>query len=261
MVVSLAIVLGSELVATTPLYQASADGLRKEVDTLLAAMVSAFKSDPGSVGAFYTDAAAVVGGGQRYQGRASIDKYWKGTTGFAAWTLDTLETGGPADAPWAYGRSILVSNGGQKMETYFVGLLRRTPSGELKFAVDAFTRQRGDDGGEDAGRAFAAYLAAVEKADAGALRSLLDDAFVIVSGNTARDKAGEIADLVPQSGATVEYFRSEDTRTRGFGALAVTTGVLKWKFAGREFQRNHSTIAIRRGAEWKIRAQQVTPRS
>jgi ketosteroid isomerase-like protein len=131
----------------------------------------------------------------------------------------------------------------------------------MKFAVDAFTRQRGDDGAEDAGRAFAAYLAAVEKADAVALRSLLDDGFVIISGNNARDKAAEIADLAPQSGEKPEYFRSDDTHTRGFGALALTTGVLKWKFGGREFQRQHSTILVKRGAEWKVLAQQVTPRS
>ena len=181
------------------------------------------------------------------------------TTGFADWSLETLDTGGHIGAPWAYGRSVLVSKSGQKIETYFVGMLRRAPSGDLKFEVDAFTRQRGDDGGDDAERTFAAYLTAVEKADANALRVLLDDQFVIVS-STARNKAEEIADLVPQSGGTVEYFRSDETRTRGFGALSVTTGVLKWKFNGREFQRNHSTIVVKRGAEWKILAQQVTPR-
>ena len=94
-----------------------------------------------------------------------------------------------------------------------------------------------------------------------ALRTLLDDQFVIISATGARSKAEEIADLVPQSGATVEYFRSNETRTRGFGALAVTTGVLQWKFGGRELQRNHATIAVKRGTEWKILAQQVTPRA
>jgi ketosteroid isomerase-like protein len=259
MLVSLATLLVIEPPATVSARQPSTDSLRKDVDALLAGMVAAFKRDPAAVGAFYTDAAAIVGGGQRFQGRASVDNYWKGTTGFADWSLDTLETGGHADAPWAYGRSVLLSKSGQKMETYFVGLLRRAPSGDLKFQVDAFTRQRGDDSGDDASRAFATYLTAVEKADANALRSLLDDQFVIIS-STVRNKAEEIADLVPQSGSTVEYFRSDETRTRGFGSLAVTTGVLKWTFNGRELQRNHSTIAVKRGAEWKILAQQVTPR-
>jgi ketosteroid isomerase-like protein len=255
MLVSLAVVL---LVDLTGARQPSPE-LRKDVDALLAGMVAAFKGDPAAVGAFYTDAAAIVGPGQRYQGRATIDNYWKNATGFADWSLDTLDTGGHADAPWVYGRSVLLSKSGRKMETYFVGLLRRAPSGDLKFQVDAFTGQRGDGGEEDAGRAFTAYLAAVEKADAGALRTLLDDQFVIIS-STARNKAEEIADLVPQSGGSAEYFRSDETRTRGFGALAITTGILKWKFGGRELQRNHSTITVKRGAEWKILAQQVTPR-
>lgn len=258
MLVSLAVLLAVELPAVA-VRQPSTEGLRTDVDTLLAGMVAAFKREPTTVGAFYTDAAAIVGGGQRVQGRASVDGYWKGMTSFADWSLETLDTGGHISAPWAYGRSVLVSKSGQKMETYFVGLLRRAPSGDLKFEVDAFTRQRGDDGADDAGRTFAAYLTAVEKADANALRVLLDDQFVIIS-STVRNKAEEIADLVPQSGGTSEYFRSDETRTRGFGALAVTTGVLRWKFSGREFQRNHSTIAVKRGTEWKILAQQVTPR-
>jgi hypothetical protein len=237
-----------------------ADALRKDVDALNAGMVAAFRRDPATVTSFYADAAAIIGGGQRIQGRTGVDTYWKGAAMFSDWSLDTLETGGHADAPWEYGRSVLVGKGGQKMETYFIGLLRRGAAGDLKFQVDVFTRQRGDDSGEDAGRTFALYLSAVEKGDANALRLLLDDQFVIVSGTTARDKAGEIADLVPASGGgSVEYFRSDETHTRGFGALAVTTGVLKWKFNGREFQRNHSTIAVKRGAEWKILAQQVTP--
>jgi ketosteroid isomerase-like protein len=254
--VSLAVVILVELAGAR---QPSPQDLRKDVDALLTGMVAAFKRDPTTVGAFYTDAAAIVGPGQRYQGRATIDSYWKNAAGFADWSLDALHTGGHADAPWAYGRSVLLSKSGQKMETYFVGLLRRGSSGDLKFQVDAFTGQRGDGGGEDAGRVFTAYLAAVEKADASALRTLLDDQFVIIS-STVRNKAEEIADLVPQTGSSAEYFRSDETRTRGFGALAITTGVLKWKFGGRELQRNHSTITVKRGTGWKILAQQITPR-
>ena len=235
--------------------------LRKEIDTLNAQMVAAFKRDPGSVAAFYTDAAAIIGGGQRHQGRAALDEYWKGGTMFADWSLETLETGGPADAPWQYGRSVLHGRSGRTMETYFVGLLRRQPSGDLKFQVDAFTRERQDGGAEEAGRAIDAYLKAVERGDATALAGILDDQFVIVSASGARNKAQEIADLVPPSGARAENFRSEDTRTRGFGALAVTSGVLKWRFGGRDVERNYTAISVKRGPDWKILAQQVTPRT
>src|SRR4029453_1623664 len=222
--VSLALLLGLDAPAALSAREQVAGTLRREIDAFLAAMVTAFKRDPAGVGAFYGNAAAIIGGGQRIQGRAGVDNYWKGATLFADWSLETLETGGPADAPWAYGRSVLLSRSGQTLETYFLGLLRRTPSGDLKFQVDAFTRQRGDDGADEAGRAFDAYLKGVEKADVTALPTLLDDQFVIISATGARSKAEEIADLVPQSGNTVEYFRSNETRTRGFGALAVTTG-------------------------------------
>ena len=255
---SLAVLLVVEL-SVVAARQPSTEGLRKEVDALLAGMVAAFKRDPATVGAFYTNGAAIVGGGQRVQGRASVDNYWKGTASFADWSLETLDTGGHIGAPWAYGRSVLVSKSGQKIETYFVGLLRREPSGDLKFEVDAFTRQRGDDGGDDANRTFAAYLTAVEKADANALRVAarrsVRDHLLYRAQQGGRDRRPRAAVRGHR-----RYFRSDETRTRGFGALAVTTGVLKWKFNGREFQRNHSTIAVKRGAEWKILAQQVTPR-
>lgn len=232
-----------------------------DIAALNAAMVAAFKRGPAEVGTFYGDAAAIMGGALRIQGRAGIDGYWQGMTSFVDWSLEVIETGGPADAPWEYGRSVLTTRSGQKMETFFIGLLRRMQGGSLKFQIDAYTRHRGDDPGEAAGRTFAAYLAAVEKGDPAALGTLLDDNFTIVSGSgDARNKAAEIADLVPQSGGKVEYFRSDDTRTRGFGELALTTGILNWKFNGREFQRNHATIAIKRGTDWKILAQQVTPR-
>lgn len=242
------------------LVQPPAATLRADVDALNARMVAAFKRDPASVAAFYTDHAAIIGAGQRHQGRAGVDAYWKGATMFTDWSLETLETGGHPDAPWQYGRSVINGQSGRTMETYFVGLLRRQQDGELKFQVDAFTRERQDGGAEEARRLTDAYLKAVEAGDAKALGELLDDQFVIISASGARDKAQEIADLVPQSGAKVEYFRSDKTQSHGFGVLAVTTGVLQWKFGGREIERNYSMIAVKRGTGWKILAQQVTLR-
>ena len=238
----------------------SAPNLRAEIDALNRSMVETFKRDPAAVATFYTDAAAIVGGGQRAQGRAAIDDYWRQGTMFASWALETLETGGHPDAPWQYGRSVAQGRSGRTMETFFVGLLRRQSGGELKFQIDAFTRERGDTGAEEAGRTLQAYLAAVEKADASALGRLLDEQFVIVSANGARDKQQEIADLAPASGARAEYFRSDDTQTRGFGALAIATGILRWRFGGRDVERNHTTVLVKRGQQWKLLGQQVTLR-
>jgi ketosteroid isomerase-like protein len=255
----LTVALLAALAARIAGQPAPAASLRTEIEALNAAMTAALTREPAAVAAFYGDTAAIIGGGQRLQGRAAVDEYWKGATMFEKWTLETLETGGPANAPWQYGRSILHGRSGRTMETYFVGLLRRQPSGDLKFQVDAFTRERQEGGEADAARVTDAYLKAVERADAKALGEILDDQFVIVS-SSARNKAQEIADLVPASGGTVEYFRLDDARTRGFGALAVTSGVLRWKFGGRVLERDYTSIAVKRGADWRILAQQVTPR-
>ena len=234
--------------------------LRKAIDALNAQMVAAFNRDPATVSAYYTDAAAIIGGGQRSQGRAAVDEYWKGAASmFTGWSLEAIETGGHADAPWQYGKSVIQGRSGRTMETYFIGLLGKQPGGDLKFQVDTYTRERGNTGADEAARALDAYLKAVERGDVPALQSLLDDQFVVISAS-ARNKAQEIADLVPPSGSRAEYFRSDDTRTSGFGTLAVATGILRWRFAGRDLERNHSTILVKRGTEWKILAQHVTQR-
>jgi ketosteroid isomerase-like protein len=234
--------------------------LRTEIDALNAAMVTAFKRDPAAVAAFYTDDAAIIGGGQRHQGRAAVDAYWKNASMFKEWTLETIETGGPRDVPWQYGRSVIVGQSGRRMETYFLGLLQRQPSGELKFRADVFTRERSTAGAEEATRVADAWLKAVETGDADTLQTIFDDQFVILSSGGARNKAGEIADLVPKAGVRLPYFRSDDTRTRAFGALAITTGILRWELNGRQAERNYASISANRGPGWKILAQQVSRR-
>jgi len=110
--------------------------LRQEVESLLAAMVTAFKAEPASVARFYSDDAKILGGGQRSEGRAQIDQYWRSATMFTDWKLEVLEVGeGPR--PWVRGRSTLQGRSGRTMVTEFVGLLKRQPDG-LKFYLDMF---------------------------------------------------------------------------------------------------------------------------
>jgi ketosteroid isomerase-like protein len=154
--------------------------LRKEIDNLNAAMVAAFKRDASTVAAFYTDDSLIIGGGQRHQGRVAVDAYWRGATMFSDWTLETLVTSGTPEAPWQYGRSVLTGRSGRTMETYFFGLLRRQPSGELKFHIDAFGRERQEINAEDASRITAAWKAAVARGDMSALNDVFDDRFVII---------------------------------------------------------------------------------
>src|SRR5919112_4372529 len=110
-----------------------ASTLRTEIDALNRSMVEAFKRDPATVAAYYSDTSAIIGGGQRTQGRAAIDTYWRQGAMFTSWSLETLETGGHPDAPWQYGRSVAQGRSGRTMETFFVGVLRRQSGGELKF--------------------------------------------------------------------------------------------------------------------------------
>lgn len=110
--------------------------LRQEVEALLGAMVTAFKTDPASVARFYTDDASILGGGGRYVGREQIDQYWAGATMFADWRLELLEVG-DGSSPWVRGRSTLHGKSGRTMVTEFIGILRRQPDG-LRFYVDMY---------------------------------------------------------------------------------------------------------------------------
>ena len=245
--------------AFAPVTQAPPASLKAEIDALNAQMTAAFAKDPGSVAAFYADDSLVLGGGQRFQGRSAVDGYWKGTTGFTSWTLETIEVGGPVNAPWYYGRSVLTGSGGRTSIVHYIGLLRRDASGALKFKADLFVRDRGETGADEAGKITEAWLSATQRGDAKALGDIFDDAFIILSSN-ARSKAQEIADLVPQPGVAIPYFKSEQTVTRAFGPIAVTSGVLKWEYNGRAYERNYSSVSKSTPSGWKIFAQQVTPR-
>lgn len=235
--------------------------LRADVEALNAAMVAAFTSEPASVAAHYTDDAALIGGGQRHQGRAAVDAYWRGASTFTRWSLAVLETGGPPHAPWQYGRSVLTGRSGRTMETYFIGLLRRQPAGGLKFQVDAFTRETGSSGEPEAAKLTEAWLQATGRGDAQALHGIFDEQYVLLSSTGVRNREQEIAELVRRPGTPLPYFRSERTQTRAFGSLAVTTGLLKWRVQpeGPEAQRHYASIAVRRPEGWRILAQQITP--
>jgi CubicO group peptidase (beta-lactamase class C family) len=165
---------------TTASSRQTADSaLRKEVDALNASMVAAFKRDPVSVATFYTDDALIVGGGQRAEGGAAVTSYWKGAAMFTDWSLETLEVGGAADAPWQYGRSVVIGSGGRRMETFFLGLLRRLPSGALRFQVDAYSRERTPIGPTDAARISEAWQQA-SRGDAAVLRRIREDPFSLL---------------------------------------------------------------------------------
>lgn len=112
--------------------------VRKDIEALSAAMVSALKASPASVAKFYRDDAQIVGGGSRVSGRAQIDAYWASATIFADWKLEILDCGGDRTSPWLRGRSTLIDRNGRNMVTEFVGILKRATDGSLKYFVDMY---------------------------------------------------------------------------------------------------------------------------
>jgi hypothetical protein len=157
----------------------SAAALRKEIDGFNASMVAAFKQNPASVASLYTDDGLIVGGGRRSQGRAAVEEYWKGAAMFSDWRLETLESGGSVEAPWLYGRSVIVSRSGSTMETFFLGLLRRQPAGDLKMQVDAYSRERKTIGAPESARITDTWLKAV-RGDTNALKVVSEDPLSIL---------------------------------------------------------------------------------
>ena len=117
--------------------------LRAEVDSLFDAMVRALRRDPRSVADFYTDDAVIAGGGNRWTGRAEIDRYWREATDFTDWRLEVIDVGGDTDRPWVQGRSTLRTRTGGPMVTEFVGLLERGTDGRLRFRVDMYVSAAG----------------------------------------------------------------------------------------------------------------------
>jgi ketosteroid isomerase-like protein len=160
-------------------------GLRADIEKLNAGMVAAFKRDPATVASFYTDTALMVGGGQRTEGRTALEQYWKGASMFADWTLEVLHVGGTAEAPWQYGRSRITGRSGQVMETHFLGLLRRTPSGDLRFHVDAFSRDRKTIGADEAARVTDAWLKAT-RGDEAELKRVLANPLALLTAPPAK---------------------------------------------------------------------------
>ena len=110
--------------------------VRREVETLLADMVSAFRANPSGVAKFYADDAMIAGGRMRITGRDAVDKYWAGVAGYTDWKLEVIEVG-DGTTPWVRGISTLVG-AERNSVTEFLGLLKRGADGKLRFYVDMY---------------------------------------------------------------------------------------------------------------------------
>jgi hypothetical protein len=116
--------------------------LEKELNALHAEMIAAFREQPASVARFYTPGAQIIGGGRRVTGD-QIAGYWGSLPAGATWTLEMLDFGGSIAEPWVLGRSTLQRDGGNRMVTDYVAILRRGTDGRLRYHLDMFTGKPG----------------------------------------------------------------------------------------------------------------------
>ena len=249
-----------------PVALSAQEPLRRQVDSLHAAMVAAFTASPASTGRFYTDDAAVVGGGTRVVGRAAVDAYWSGIGAGSTWKLETLDVGGTAAAPWVHGRSTLTSASGRVSLTEYVGLLQRGADGQLRFRVDAYALAGGTStpADEAAVRGLDSLWARMYQThDTATAVQLYAEPLVFISANgTQKTRAEELADVRPAAGLTMDYFRTKPATVRVFGRLALVTGTAEWRFtmngAPRDVRRSYTAIYSRGGPlGWRILAIQM----
>ena len=138
---ALAVLLGLVSVPLASVRAQSANPvvLRREIDSLHAAMIAAYKRDPASVANYYTDDARIIGMGAHISGRDSVLKYWGQSAGPTDWQLEILEVGGTTDAPWLLGRSTLLGAGGRHQTTDYLAILARGKDGHLRYRIDLYT--------------------------------------------------------------------------------------------------------------------------
>lgn len=90
-----------------------------------------------------------------------------------------------------------------------------------------------------------------------ALRLMADDFFMTTSNGRVKDRVAELADIRPQTGLAMQYFRTDDVRTREYGTAGVVTGTASWAFEmnGRASNvRRRYTAVYRRGGHfgWEL---------
>jgi ketosteroid isomerase-like protein len=242
--------------------------LRRQVDSLHAAMVAAFTATPASTAKFYSDDAAIVSAGMRVVGRSQVDNYWAQIASGGTWKLEVLDIGGESASPWVHGRSTLRNASGRESLTEYIGLLQRAPDGQLRFRVDAYAGLSGE------APASPADETAIRKLDslwarmyattdtATALQLYAEPLAFIGANGQAKTRSQEMEDIRPTAGLTMEYFRTTPTLLRTFQNVAIVSGTAEWRFSfngpPRDVRRGYTAIYSRGGPlGWRIIAMQM----
>lgn len=115
--------------------------IRREVEAQFRKMEEAFnRGDILAAASYYTDDAVVrTPDAVAAAGRNAVDAYFTGIQAPKDWRLEAFAVGGPPDAPFTVGRSVL--RHGNPMRTSVVRFLliwRRDADGQLRIALDYY---------------------------------------------------------------------------------------------------------------------------
>lgn len=257
------------LVLTVATSLSAQSPLRSQVDSLHAAMVAVFKSDPASTTRFYTDGGVIVGGGSRVIGRDAVNRYWSGTSPGSTWRLEVVDVGGEANAPWVVGRSYFGPPGGSPFLTEFLGLLQRGQDGQLRFHIDAYAAATGTapvnpaDDEASVRKLDSLWAKMYATHDTASALQLYAEPLVFVSANgRVKNRTEELADVRPAAGLIMDYFRTKPATVRTFEKMAVVSGTAEWRFTQngtpREVRRSYTAIYSRGGPlGWRMIAIQM----
>lgn len=84
-----------------------------------------------------------------------------------------------------------------------------------------------------------------------AIQLMADDFFMTATNGAVKNKAAELADVRPSPNLRVQYFRTEQVRTRSYGTTGVVTGIVQWAVeqngATRTLRRRYTAVYSRGG--------------
>jgi hypothetical protein len=215
-------------------------------------MAARLKRDPAGVASYYAPTAAVIDDGRRHVGGAAVYALWARTPS-AEWTQEIFDLGGTAAASWVAGRSVISPAANVSSETFFIRLLRRDATGELKIQSEVRSARRTTGTPAEIDAASGAALDALRAADAATLVRMLNDGFVGISTDGVLTKRAFLAQLDHRPWLT-EADRIDDVRARIFGALAVVTGAVQ---TSDRPSRELTSLWLQTGHGWRMTALQL----
>jgi len=86
-----------------------------------------------------------------------------------------------------------------------------------------------------------------------ALELFSPDLVVTNTAGEVKDRTGEVADVRPEPGLSMHYFRTADVRAREYARVGVVIGRAEWEFELGQGERGASALHRRVRARWIAR--------